>query len=279
MRFLKKYISSLRNPDDERSVAVESGLVLPTPIVRPSSFRNRSDTMSDGSESDLPRSRRTSIHRSVSLSRRPSVAVNYISENGDGKSVVVSEEIDNNDQNDSKCCRGCIPAMDAALGKLQPKEGDDAESMVIESGINDSDIAFHHMFEALDRDGSGSIDIFELRKMVQGLGLPCSKQELKQMFARMDRNNDGSISYEDFKQDLLSRWSTPEEKQHLLRELFRMFDLTGNGKIEPKEVKVVMMSIGEKVSNQEIDEMFRQFNKGKIKSEITIEGNNLFFFL
>ena len=52
-----------------------------------------------------------------------------------------------------------------------------------------------------------------------------------------------------------------DDRRALLIGLFKLLDVTGDGKIEQKEIKMVMMSIGEKVSNQEIDEMFRQFDK------------------
>ena len=59
----------------------------------------------------------------------------------------------------------------------------------------------------------------------------------------------------------------PEED---LREAFKMFDKNGDGKIDPKELRHVMTNLGEKLTDEEVDEMIRSADEdgdGKVNYE------------
>jgi calmodulin len=42
-----------------------------------------------------------------------------------------------------------------------------------------------------------------------------------------------------------------------LREAFKIFDKNGDGKIDPKELRHVMTNLGEKLTDDEVDEMIQ----------------------
>lgn len=42
-----------------------------------------------------------------------------------------------------------------------------------------------------------------------------------------------------------------------LTEAFKVFDKNGDGKIDPKELRHVMTNLGEKLTDDEVDEMIR----------------------
>jgi len=55
-----------------------------------------------------------------------------------------------------------------------------------------------------------------------------------------------------------------------LREAFKMFDRNGDGKIDPKELRRVMTNLGEKLTDDEVDEMIQTADKdgdGKVNYE------------
>ncbi len=54
-----------------------------------------------------------------------------------------------------------------------------------------------------------------------------------------------------------------------LKEAFRVFDRDGNGMISAAELKYVMTNLGEKLSNEEAEEMVR---------EADLDGDGLFFY-
>ena len=55
-----------------------------------------------------------------------------------------------------------------------------------------------------------------------------------------------------------------------LKEAFRVFDRDGNGMISAAELKYVMTNLGEKLSNEEAEEMVR---------EADLDGDGLYFII
>uniref|UniRef100_A0A8C0XCA9 EF-hand domain-containing protein n=1 Tax=Castor canadensis TaxID=51338 RepID=A0A8C0XCA9_CASCN len=53
-------------------------------------------------------------------------------------------------------------------------------------------------FDLFDVDGSGTIDVKELKIAMRALGFEPKKEEIKQMIAEIDKEGTGTISFEDF---------------------------------------------------------------------------------
>jgi allograft inflammatory factor 1 len=58
--------------------------------------------------------------------------------------------------------------------------------------------AYKKQFMSFDLDNSGDIDLFELKMLMEKLDQAKTHLELKKMIAENDRENRGSISYNDF---------------------------------------------------------------------------------
>jgi len=54
------------------------------------------------------------------------------------------------------------------------------------------------------------------------------------------------------------RLKTPQEEEIELQESFRVFDKNGDGYISTSELRQVMLTLGEKVSDDELAEMIRE---------------------
>ena len=50
-----------------------------------------------------------------------------------------------------------------------------------------------------DKDGSGNIDIHELRDAMKALGVYLSKDKVKQMMKEVDTDGNGTVDYEEFR--------------------------------------------------------------------------------
>ena len=60
---------------------------------------------------------------------------------------------------------------------------------------------------------------------------------------------------------VMSRFLTDtRDKEEEIREAFRVFDRDGTGMISAAELRHVMTNIGEKLSDQEVDEMIREID-------------------
>ncbi|XP_012877567.1 PREDICTED: centrin-4-like [Dipodomys ordii] len=53
-------------------------------------------------------------------------------------------------------------------------------------------------FDLFDVDGSGTIDVKELKIAMRALGFEPKKEEIKHMIAEIDTEGTGTISFEDF---------------------------------------------------------------------------------
>merc|ERR550525_916010 len=109
-------------------------------------------------------------------------------------------------------------------------------------------------FSMFDNDADGLITVVELGKVMEKLGQKLSQKELQKMISKVDQNGMGSINFEDFKnmmQVQLEQKSTDDE----IRQAFALFDKDKDGKISPKELKEVMLSLGEEMNDRDVADM------------------------
>jgi len=71
--------------------------------------------------------------------------------------------------------------------------------MQSQSSKDDPDKELRDAFKVFDSDGNGSIDRDELKKLMTNLGQHLSDGEVDAMMELVDANNDGEISFEEFK--------------------------------------------------------------------------------
>ncbi|XP_064395943.1 allograft inflammatory factor 1-like [Halichondria panicea] len=68
--------------------------------------------------------------------------------------------------------------------------------------------AYKKQFMEFDEDNSGDIDIMELKRMMEKLGQAKTHLELKKMIAEVDKNNSGTIHYNEFLDMMLGKKSS-----------------------------------------------------------------------
>uniref|UniRef100_A0A8C7WG93 EF-hand domain-containing protein n=1 Tax=Oncorhynchus mykiss TaxID=8022 RepID=A0A8C7WG93_ONCMY len=91
-------------------------------------------------------------------------------------------------------------------------------------------------FDLFDTDGSGTIDVKELKVAMRALGFEPKKEEIKKM-----------ISEKDSKEEIL--------------KAFRLFDDDGTGKISFKNLKRVAKELGESLTDEELQEMIDEADR------------------
>ncbi|KAJ5356683.1 hypothetical protein N7517_011292 [Penicillium concentricum] len=81
------------------------------------------------------------------------------------------------------------------------------------------------MFQSIDRDNSGEIDKTELRNAFSRSGVTVSNAKLDRFFAEVDKNNDGVISYKEWRDFLLF---LPVQSPTDLHAVLSYYTATGN---------------------------------------------------
>lgn len=64
-------------------------------------------------------------------------------------------------------------------------------------------IGLKRQFKIMDSDGSGALDYNEFKRALDDYKMGSSEEEAKNLFSIFDRNNDGTINFEEFMGALL----------------------------------------------------------------------------
>ena len=110
-------------------------------------------------------------------------------------------------------------------------------------------------FALADKNGTGTIQTKEVGMVVRALGMNPSDEELQEMI--QGRGDCVKITYNDFV-DMVGDRMNEVENEDEIREAFAVFDRDGQGFIRAAELRHMMTNLGEKLSDQEVDDMIRE---------------------
>jgi len=113
-------------------------------------------------------------------------------------------------------------------------------------------------FSLFDKDGDGTITINELGDVMKSLGLNPSQEELRRMMREVDTDRNGTIDFNEFLTMMAAHSSAGSDGLDELRAAFNMFDKDGSGQISIQELKQVMHSLGERLTDRELEEMIHE---------------------
>ncbi|KAK7245425.1 hypothetical protein RIF29_40271 [Crotalaria pallida] len=117
---------------------------------------------------------------------------------------------------------------------------------------------FQEAFCLIDKDSDGFITVEELTAIIQSLDGNPTKEEIQNMIGEVDNDIDGneSIDFEEFL-DIMGRKMKENEAEEL-KEAFKVFDRDQDGYISANELKHVMMNLGERLTDEEAEQMIRE---------------------
>ena len=113
------------------------------------------------------------------------------------------------------------------------------------------------VFDQFDKDKDGKISGLELRNAMVSMGQSPTEEEINEMMREVDLNQDGKIDFDEF-MILMTRSSPDTQTEEEVINAFRVFDKEGNGLIASSELKHIMMTIGDKMTEEEADEMVNE---------------------
>ena len=124
-------------------------------------------------------------------------------------------------------------------------------------------------FDLFDADGSGTIDVKELKVAMRALGFEPRKEEMKRMISEVDKEGTGKISFNDFLAVMTQKMAEKDTKEEILKA-FRLFDDDETGKISFKNLKRVANELGENLTDEELQEMIDEADRdgdGEVNEE------------
>jgi len=131
-------------------------------------------------------------------------------------------------------------------------------SVAMADQLTEEQIAeFKEAFSLFDKDGDGTITTKELGTVMRSLGQNPTEAELQDMINEVDADGNGTIDFPEFL-SLMARKMKDTDTEEELIEAFKVFDRDGNGFISAAELRHVMTNLGEKLTDEEVDEMIRE---------------------
>ncbi|KAJ1724025.1 hypothetical protein LPJ53_001662 [Coemansia erecta] len=116
---------------------------------------------------------------------------------------------------------------------------------------------YREAFSVFDTNGDGYITAEELGKAMRSLGYSPTEINLRDMINEVDRDGNGKVDFSEFL-TLMARQTKNANEEDELREAFKVFDKDGNGFISREELRNVMTTLGEKLTQEEVTEMIRE---------------------
>ncbi|XP_060576001.1 calmodulin-A-like [Ruditapes philippinarum] len=124
---------------------------------------------------------------------------------------------------------------------------------------------FRLRFNVFDRDGNGIITVSELLTLLIEMGQNVTKADLVDMMRAVDLGNRVDIHFDEFLMMVANKEACEENVQEV-KEAFKVFD-NGKGYISVTDLRTIMSSMGERLSDEEVDEMIQEASvkNGNIK--------------
>ena len=109
-------------------------------------------------------------------------------------------------------------------------------------------------FAFFDKDGDGSITAKELGIVMRSLGQNPTEDELQDMINNSDVDGNGTLDFSEFLIMMARKLQHMDHEQEI-KEAFKVFDQDGNGFIDTAELRHMMTTLGETLTDEEVDEM------------------------
>ncbi|CAG8962366.1 hypothetical protein HYALB_00013505 [Hymenoscyphus albidus] len=120
--------------------------------------------------------------------------------------------------------------------------------------------AYKEAFSLFDTDNDGFITKQELGAVLKSLQINATDSEIEDMINEVDLDQTGTIDLEEFIK-MMKIETKPSSFEQEMRSAFKVFDSDDSGHISVDELRKVMSSFGEALSEEEIKIMIQEVDK------------------
>jgi len=113
---------------------------------------------------------------------------------------------------------------------------------------------YREAFSLFDKDHDNIIAPQELGIVLRSCGLSPSENDLQKLQQQIGKK----IDFDTFVRVAKNFKENNRETENDIREAFRVFDKDGTGYVSVAELKHAMISLGERLSEEEVDQLIRE---------------------
>ncbi|KAK3578507.1 hypothetical protein CHS0354_007759 [Potamilus streckersoni] len=118
---------------------------------------------------------------------------------------------------------------------------------------------YYEAFKLLDTEDNGTITTKELGTAMKSLGQNLTEVELREMIKKdMNKDGDGTIDFPAFLAMMGMLRNTTTFMEEEIKEAFKVLDKDGDGFLNTAELRRVMIDIGEKLTDMEVNQMIEE---------------------
>jgi Ca2+-binding EF-hand superfamily protein len=119
------------------------------------------------------------------------------------------------------------------------------------------------IFREMDRDGTGHLDIKEIKQFAVRLGQPLEEDRVRAIFESMDKNRDGKVNADDFIQ-----WFSNDETRKGIKayfrqktiQIFKEIDINNSGYLDERKIKDISIQLGHHLPDKKIKAIFMEMD-------------------
>ncbi|XP_069114918.1 calmodulin-like isoform X2 [Argopecten irradians] len=124
-------------------------------------------------------------------------------------------------------------------------------------GLAEEQIEEYRMaFRVFDKDGDGTVSATELGTVMRSLGENPTEEELEALVLEVDTDGNGTIEFDEFVRMMKKKDANKDSPEEIF-EAFRVFDREDRGYITVDELRHIMTNLGDKLPDEEVDEMIQ----------------------
>ncbi|OMH81045.1 Calmodulin [Zancudomyces culisetae] len=144
--------------------------------------------------------------------------------------------------------------------------------------IDSIKIDYREAFTLFDRTGEGKVPMSSVGTLLRALGQNPTEAEIRDITGDLDPNDGKSIDFDDFLKILLRpggfKSAATEATFNEFVQAFQVFDREGNGFISVGELRYVLTSLGDRLTDAEVDELLKGVEVDNHEN-INYEGKDL----
>ena len=122
---------------------------------------------------------------------------------------------------------------------------------------------YQEIFDSYDVNGNGVIDKKEMESILQKLGQPATSKQIEKVFNELG-NSKSQLTFEEFI-EFIKKYHLSKNKNSTddVIGAFQVFDRNHNGVLSLSVFKHILMDLGQKFSEEEVNDLFKESDLNK----------------